>query len=161
MIAVYPNKVLKTPCEEVSSVPEGHIETLQQVLRATRGLAIAANQIGVLERIIVLGDVSCVGDRVLLNPVIIQMSTYRIKAEERCLSFPGLVVRIKRSAHITIKYRDEEWREKEYRISDLSAVVLQHEVDHLNGITFIQRLNRIQRAMLVTKLKRMKRQFKV
>jgi len=100
------------------------------------GRAIAAPQIGVLKKIVYLQI-----DKpwLMLNPLVISSSDEMITLWDDCMSFPDLLVRVKRHAWIFIEYRDETWNEHRLRVDGASSELLQHEIDHLDGILAVSR----------------------
>jgi peptide deformylase len=100
------------------------------------GRAIAAPQIGVMKRVIYMFIDKPV---VFINPVICDKSDEMIELWDECMSFPGLLVKVKRHKSIRIKYKDENWNDKEEFLSGDLSELLQHEYDHLDGILAVQR----------------------
>ena len=134
------NPLLYQLSEEVQ---ESELETLPALtedlfdcIRAVRreygfGRAIAAPQIGVLKRIIcVLTD----KPYVILNPALEFPDEEQMEVTDNCMSFPGLLVRVKRYRRCILRYRDESWQEQELMLEDDMSELLQHECDHLDGI---------------------------
>jgi peptide deformylase len=113
------------------------IERMTLVMREAHGLGLAAPQVGVSTRVIVYdaGD----GLRVLVNPVILKKSGEQDDPPEGCLSIPGLQGVVKRAKEIRVKGFDERGKPVMRRASELEARVIQHELDHLDGILFIDR----------------------
>lgn len=105
-----------------------------------RGRAIAAPQIGLLKRIICLDT-----DRrhALVNPVLTADGDEMMELWDDCMSFPNLLVRLKRFRRVTITFRDTEWNEKVWKLSDDMSELIQHEYDHLDGILAISRAENI------------------
>jgi len=100
------------------------------------GRAIAAPQIGVLKRIVYLQI-----DKpwLLINPVVAALSQEMIELWDDCMSFPDLLVRVRRHACFTMTYHDENWREHQLRIDGVLSELLQHEIDHLDGVLAVSR----------------------
>jgi peptide deformylase len=106
--------------------------------RATHGWgrAIAAPQIGVLKRIVYLHmDKSWL----LINPAMTDLSEERVEIWDDCMSFPDLLVRVERHVSFTLRYRDEDWTEKTTHIEGELSELLQHEIDHLDGVLAVSR----------------------
>lgn len=95
---------------------------------------------------------------VLVNPEIHEPSKKTDQHEEGCLSFPGIRASIPRSVEITLRYMDLDGHHREVKLRDFLARVVQHEVDHLNGVLFIDRMSVAKRFVLDKKLKRMKQE---
>ena len=149
-IVKYPSPLLKKKCSPVlgiTSETKKIIRTMVDAMRTGNGIGLAANQIGKLLRILVLSLPQKDGkpsDVVLINPMVLQKKGMTFE-EEGCLSFPGLHTKIKRHKMVVVRAINERGREVEITAEDLLSRVLQHEIDHLNGITFVQRLPFFQR----------------
>ncbi len=106
--------------------------------RATHGWgrAIAAPQIGVLKRVVYLHV-----DKpwLLINPVMSDLSDERVELWDDCMSFPDLLVRVKRHVSFRLEYRDPDWTEKTVRNDGVLSELLQHEIDHLDGVLAVAR----------------------
>lgn len=101
-----------------------------------RGRAIAAPQIGVKKRVVYMHIDEPV---VFVNPVLDQMSDETFELWDDCMSFPELLVRVRRHRHCRLTFRDESWKEQEWELEGDLSELLQHEVDHLDGILAVQR----------------------
>ncbi|GAB4311168.1 MAG: peptide deformylase [Candidatus Sumerlaeia bacterium] len=133
------------------------------------GLGLAGPQVGLDMRLIVL-DVDQVDEKnhtwrpnrrhlqVFLNPEILEESEEDGPYNEGCLSIPGVQAEVFRPLRVTVRYRDLEFRERTIEADGLLARVLQHEIDHLNGVLFIDRISRAARLKLAGKLNRIKKQ---
>ena len=143
-------------------------EGLHEIRRKDGGIGLAAPQVGIDTRALVIGmgSLQTEGaedyDQVFFNPVVTSTEgndTYMI---EGCLSFPGLFVKVKRPEDIVLQWETEEGSECTETFSGITSRILQHEIDHLNGVTFIKRANRfhLQKAQKELKLsKRNKRKL--
>lgn len=144
-IKKYPNPILKKRASEIKTITEkikNIANDMLETLQATDGLGLSGNQIGLLKRIIVVK----IEDKplVIINPKIINTSG-QIEASEGCLSFPSLFVNIKRFANVTFKGLGINGDEIKGEASGLSSRIIQHEIDHLDSILFIDRLEKIER----------------
>jgi len=115
-----------------------------ETMYAHNGIGLAANQVGINKRIVVV-DISLKGEKkvlpiALINPIITYQSKKKQIAEEGCLSFPGFFDKISRSVSIEVEYYDINGKKQKILAEGLLARVLQHEIDHINGITFIERM---------------------
>lgn len=119
------------PREDVSAL----VGDMWAVMEAGNGRGLAANQIGVLKRVIVVHADSF--KQVFVNPVIVRKAGYG-KSEEGCLTYPGVKVRVPRAKRITVEGFDELWRPVQFKLQGLAAICVQHEIDHLNGITIVR-----------------------
>ncbi|RMG99174.1 MAG: peptide deformylase [Aquificota bacterium] len=163
-ILKFPNPVLKTPTQRVDVIDK-EIKNLVQDMFDTmyhaEGVGLAANQIGVSLRIMVI-DTSSKKDSpplklVLINPEVLSAegkTTYK----EGCLSFPGLVIEVERFSKVRVKAQDLNGEEKVYEFEGFPAIVFQHEMDHLDGITFIERVNGLRRRLALEKYAKLQRQ---
>ena len=103
------------------------------------GVGLAANQVGLDQRIIVVREVPTDVVTVMLNPEIIKKSTSEKVRNEGCLSYPGVVLPVPRSVNISVKYESPGGGSMTRKLSEYVARIVQHEVDHLDGITFLDR----------------------
>jgi len=132
------------------------IERMIAALRNANGVGLAAPQIGVSSRVVVIDtEYGEAPPRVLVNPEMISTSEETVVEDEGCLSLPGISLDVKRSARVSVRAQNETG--EEYTIVDASGLLakaLQHEIDHLNGILFIDHVSAIQRGLLRGKLKK-------
>ncbi len=162
-IVKYPDPVLKKPTDRVDVIDEEIRKIVQDMFDTMyheEGVGLAANQIGIPLRIMVI-DTTSKKDAppvkaVLINPELLQ-SEGRITYREGCLSFPGLSVEVQRARRVLVRAWDLEGQVKEYDLEGFPAIVFQHEFDHLNGITFIDRLNGIKRRLALEKYARLQK----
>ncbi|MDD3655158.1 MAG: peptide deformylase [Atribacterota bacterium] len=133
--------------EEIRELVQNMIETMY----AEGGVGLAAPQVGVSKRIIVL-DTEEKGVIVLINPVLIKREG-ESKEEEGCLSVPGIYSTVRRSSIITVEAMDLNEKKIQITQEGFLAIVLQHEIDHLDGYLFIDRLSPAKRLMLKEQLK--------
>ncbi|NPB07922.1 MAG: peptide deformylase [Aquificae bacterium] len=163
-ILVFPHELLKKPTHEVDVIDREVKELVRDMFETmyeAEGVGLAANQIGVPLRVMVI-DTSPKEDSppiklVLINPVILEKEG-RIKYKEGCLSFPGLSVEVERARRVKVRALNEHGEPVEVVLEDFPAVVFQHEFDHLQGITFIDRLKGIKRRMALEKYKKLRRE---
>lgn len=139
------------------------LEDMYDTMEAVGGIGLAANQIGLDLQLAVIKyedkDSFKKYDIVIINPEIVDSdgSTYE---EEGCLSFPGFFVKVKRFARVKVRALNQKGLPVEIKAEGLLAKALQHEIDHLNGITFIDRLPLAQKLKLKPTLLKLKRQWK-
>lgn len=145
-IRVVPDPVLRRKARKISALDNSLrrlIGDMRETLKDANGVGLAAPQIGVSLRIIVIHIPGEEGkedkDFVLINPEIVKKSGER-EIEERCLSIPGYRGQLKRACNVTVKGRDENWKEVRIKADELLAQALEHEIDHLNGILYIDLL---------------------
>ena len=160
-IIQYPDPVLAAKAEPVEIVDDAIralAADMAETMYAAPGVGLAANQIGVLKRIIVV-DVSEDKSELitLINPEIIELSDELCENEEGCLSLKGLFEKVKRPASVVVKYLDLDGKEQVISATDLLAVCLQHEIDHLDGQVFIDHLSQLKKDRARTKLSKLRR----
>lgn len=158
-IKIYGEEVLRQSAAEVQNI-DGKLvdfmDSLVKTLKNSNGLGLAANQVGLAKRIYAV-DMSYFdvvkSPLVIINPVVQELSG-SAKAEEGCLSFPGLYLEVERPDRAVITGLDKDGKEIIIEGTGLVARVLLHELDHLNGKLFIDHLSSLQRGLLKGKLKR-------
>lgn len=163
-IHTLPSPVLRQKAVAVDSVSE-QVRTLMdnmlETMYAGKGIGLAANQVGVLKRVIVM-DIAANGDEasplLMANPEIIEHSSDLNVHEEGCLSVPGQYAKIQRPRFVSVRYLDREGEVRHLSTDGLLSTCIQHEIDHLNGIVFVDKLSAVKRAMIVRKLKKTARQ---
>lgn len=126
------------------------VKEMEQTLRSIQGIGLATTQIGVLKRVIVF-DVG-EGLQVLLNPEIVWKSKEEVEEEEGCLSIPGTRMPVKRAARVKVKASDLDGKPVAINADGLLARVLQHEVDHLNGMLIIDRTSPKERRRVLEEM---------
>ncbi len=142
-IRIYPDPILK------EKIPESNIsdkdlkkyyKIMPEIMYDNNGAGLAAPQIGIKERIITID----VGDGLvfMINPVIVEQSEEKDEDEEGCLSVPGTYLDILRSTSVKVEFYDENLKHKTMDFNDLGARAVQHEIDHLNGIIILDRVDR-------------------
>jgi len=126
------------------------VEDLHETMKAYNGVGLAANQVGVLQRVLVVDVPQEDGPRVrhcLVNPVIEQRSG-TMKGEEGCLSIPGIYEDVTRAQKIRVRALNEKGEPVQFEAEDYLARAIQHEVDHLDGVLFVDRLSLLKRQFL-------------
>lgn len=162
-IILYPDRRLETPCEPVEEFDTGGLHQLLadmfDAMYYHEGLGLAAPQIGVMKRVAVI-DPSFGRDSskkvILINPTIIDTQGTQ-SSEEGCLSFPGFVEPITRSMSVIVSARDPVGAAVSLQSDGLLSRAFQHEIDHLNGVLFIQRMSSLKRDLIRRKIRRMLR----
>ena len=162
-ILTEPDPVLRKKCEPLEKVDadlKKLMDDMLETMYAAPGIGLAAVQVGILKRLIVV-DISRAEEKknpiFLINPQIIHKSKKTSVYEEGCLSIPGQFAEIERPAECTLKYIDYNGQEKELKADGLLATCVQHEVDHLNGILFIDYLSKLKKDMIIKKLVKQKK----
>ena len=164
-IVIEPDPILRKKSESLEKVDDEIRKLLDDMLEtmyAAPGIGLAAVQVGILKRIIVI-DISKDEEKktplFLLNPEIISRSKKTSVYEEGCLSLPGHFAEIERPAECQVKFIDYDGKEKELVADGLLATCIQHEIDHLNGVLFIDYLSKLKKDMIVKKLIKQKKEF--
>ena len=147
-----------TPVEHVDDSVRQLVADMFETMYAAPGVGLAATQVNVHKRIVVI-DVSDDKDQplVFINPEITVLDQDQADCEEGCLSVPGYSETVSRPAHIRVKALNEHGESFELLPSDLLAVCIQHEVDHLNGKLFVDYLSPLKRQRIRSKLEKEQR----
>lgn len=166
-IVEVPDPRLRAVCEPVAEITDetrAFIADLFDSMYAARGIGLAAPQVGVLRRIMVIDLQEREGEEegedaepvrnphAFINPEIVwesdELSTYN----EGCLSIPEQYAEVQRPARCRIRWRDEQGEAREAEFDGLMSTCVQHEIDHLNGVLFIDHISRLKRDMVLKKL---------
>lgn len=154
-IIIFGDPVLRMRAREVAdfdAVLRDLADDMLETLRAANGVGLAANQVGVLKRVFVWEHEGRRG--VFVNPAIVETSTETVVADEGCLSFPGLFYPAERPQRAHLRGVDVHGRPIEEHGEGLFARILLHELDHLNGILFIDHLARHDRKEAMRRIRR-------
>ena len=164
-IVIEPDPILReksATLEKVDNELRKLLDDMLETMYAAPGIGLAAVQVGILKRLIVI-DISKDKEKknplFLINPEIIFRSKKTSIYEEGCLSLPGHFAEIERPAECQIKFIDYEGKEKELKADGLLATCIQHEVDHLNGILFVDYLSKLKKDMIIKKLIKHKKEL--
>ena len=164
-ILTEPNKILRQkslPVEKVDKEIQTLMDDMLETMYAAPGIGLAAVQIGVPKKIIVLDiarDHEPKKPMYFINPEIVSSSKNKATYEEGCLSVPGQFAEIARSDQCYIKYLDYNGQKKELNAQGLLATCIQHEMDHLKGILFIDYLSKFKKTFIVKKLSKRKKEL--
>jgi peptide deformylase len=147
------------PVDGPTSDVERLVDDLIETMYAAPGIGLAAPQVGVPLRVFVV-DVSVGRDpdglMVFINPEFVERDGTQIE-EEGCLSVPGFNATVMRPSRVVVKGRDRDWREHQREGTGLLARAFQHEMDHLDGTLFVDRLRGIKRDLIVRKIRKLTR----
>lgn len=163
-IIVAPDPRLKGKAEKVATVDAGVARLMADMLEtmyAAPGVGLAAPQVGVSKRVIVIdaaGEKEKPQPLKMANPEIIWASDETLPYEEGCLSLPDYYDEVERPARIKVRYLDHQNEVRELEAEGLLAVVIQHEMDHLEGLLFVDHLSSLRRNMILRKLTKLKKQ---
>ncbi len=158
-----PNPIFRKVAESISDVNEmvkANAAAMLEILYHEKGIGLAANMVGLLERIIVV-DLQEEGVRTpftMINPIITQRSDGLQLYEEASLSFPGISAQISRHQSISVSYIDLAGQEQSQKAEGWLAAVIQHEMDYLDGRTYLDHLKPVKRQMLMKKYQKAQRQ---
>lgn len=167
MLQIYPAHMLALECQPVQEADFGDkldalVAEMRAILEQTGGIGIAANQVGVPLRVFLMnirdpGDTAepaetGPGFMVFVNPVVQPVGTGRVRCQEGCLSFPGVYEWIERPSAVAMRYQTQTGEVKEAHLEDTWAVCAQHEQDHLNGKTFLERVSPLKRKFMLKDL---------
>jgi len=162
LILTEPNKLLRQvskPVENVGQEERDLMDDMLDTMYAAPGIGLAAIQIGVPKRIIVM-DISGNNDkkepRYFVNPIIINKNKEKAKYEEGCLSVPDQFAEIERPNTCDVEYLDYDGKKKLLKTDGLLATCIQHEMDHLEGILFIDYLSKLKKSIIIKKLSKIK-----
>lgn len=152
-LVYHPDERLRVTCDPVEKV-DRRVQQLMRDLNETmlhedRGVGLAAPQIGVLERIIAVNTRQAGETLLMANPVITWSSKETKPWREGCMSIPDVFAEVVRPDKVRVSYLDENSEPQEVEADGLLSVVLQHEIDHINGVLFIDHLSRLKRDLVL------------
>ena len=156
LVRKYGDPSLKSRALEVDRFDDAlreEIRRMGQVMHDALGIGLAATQVGVMHRVLVYRVDPDAPVAAVVNPVIEWVSDERESLEEGCLSLPGVLVEVERPVHVRVRAQDENGDEQLIEASGLEARVLQHEIDHLEGVLILDRTTRDQRKQAMRALR--------
>ncbi len=164
-IITIPDPILRKISEPVKSIDK-EIKKLAKDMLETMynapGIGLAAVQVGILKRVIVI-DLSKKDEKnnplFIINPELTFKSDELVSYEEGCLSIPNQFAEVKRPNKCSVNYLDIEGNKKEIQAEGLLATCIQHEIDHLNGILFIDHLSKLKKDLIIKKVKKQKKEI--
>ena len=157
-LVLLPQPVLRQVAQPVGDITDDILQladNMVETMYAAPGIGLAANQVGLLKRVIVM---DCARDDEppalwkMFNPEIIWCSEDSKKMEEGCLSIPGHNAEVVRPSEVHVSYNDVEGQKQEMQATGLLAACVQHEIDHLNGVLFLDHLSRLKRDIIMRKV---------
>ncbi len=162
-IKTYGSKVLRVKAKTMVDFGgdlDTFLDRMKSIMIAEQGVGLAAPQVGVSKRIILFYVDPKESSRVdaMINPEIIASSDEFEKSEEGCLSVPYIRGEVRRLLEVEVKYQSVDGTEHTDRFHDLTARIIQHEIDHTNGILFVDHLSFAKRAMIRGKLRKLARE---
>ena len=162
IILTEPNKMLRQvskPIEKVGEIERKLMDDMLDTMYAAPGIGLAAIQVGVPKRIIVMDisrDENKKEPRYFVNPVITNKNLEKARYEEGCLSVPNQFAEIDRPNSCEVEYLDYDGKKQLLKADGLLATCIQHEMDHLEGILFIDYLSKLKKTMIIKKLSKIK-----
>ncbi|MCH8810017.1 MAG: peptide deformylase [Proteobacteria bacterium] len=156
-------KQISAPVERVDDATRQLMDDMLETMYQAPGVGLAAPQVGVLRRIIVLDAAKKDEERqpyAMVNPELVRVSDQDMRSEEGCLSLPEHYADVVRPAAIRVRYLDREGEVREHDADGLLATCIQHEMDHLDGILFVDHLSALKRNMILRKLTKAKKSGK-
>jgi peptide deformylase len=162
-ILTIPDPILRKkakPIERVDVKLRRLVDDMLATMYEAPGIGLAAPQLGILRRLIVMDpakDEAPKSPIVMVNPEILERSQEMRVHDEGCLSIPDFTAEIERPAKTRVSYVDPQGKKKEAELEGIWSTLVQHEIDHLNGVLFIDYLSRLKRDMVVRKFTKQKR----
>lgn len=157
-VLTIPDDKLRQVAEPVAAITPEILKILDDMLDtmyAENGIGLAAPQVGIMKRLIIIDVAQRLEDRrapiFMINPEIISQSEETWTYEEGCLSIPGSYADVERPEKVTVRYMDRDGKQQELIGNQLTASCLQHEIDHLNGVLFIDYISKLKKSMIVRK----------
>ena len=168
-IIIVPDPVLKEiakPIETITDEIKRQAADMIETMYDAPGIGLAANQVGKLNRMFVMDvdyrkDETSRDAKVLINPEIIWRSEEMSVMEEGCLSIPKQYAEVERPRTVRVKYIDLNGQVQEMEGTDLASHCLQHELDHLNGVLFVDYLSRLKRNMILRKMDKLSKENEI
>jgi len=154
-------KVKCTPVDAVDSEVRQLMDDMLETMYLAPGIGLAAPQVGVTKRILVVDCSPKDGPAEpirMANPEIVWQSETLCLYEEGCLSLPEQYAEVERPDKVRVRYRDENDMEQELEAEGLLATCVQHEIDHLDGVIFVDHISSLKRRMILRRLQKLKRQ---
>lgn len=163
-ILIAPDARLKKVCAPVANIDGRVVQLMDDMLETmykALGIGLAAPQVGLLERLIVVDVADHKTEKpnpiVMVNPELVWSSDELSTYNEGCLSIPEIYADVTRPAQVKVRYVDRAGEVREIEADGLLATCVQHEIDHLNGILFIDHLSQLKRSMILRKMQKLKK----
>ena len=158
-----PDPILKKVCARVEQVDDdirSLMDDMLETMYAAPGVGLAAPQVGVHKRVIVVDAAGADEQRApvqMADPELVEVSEEEVMNEEGCLSFPDQFAEIMRPARIRVRYLDHENKIRELDADGMRAVCIQHEMDHLDGVLFVDYLSALKRKIILRKMSKLRK----
>ena len=153
-------RVVADPVEEIDDEIKTLARDMLETMYEAPGIGLAAPQVGALKRVVVMDlskDDEPKNPIVMINPEIVKYSEETVTTEEGCLSIPELYYEVERPAEVTVRYTDLEGKEHTTDATERLAICMQHEIDHLDGVLYIDYLSRLKRDRVLKKFQKAER----
>ena len=163
-VLTYPNKFLQQPTKPVENIDEviqKLVADMAETMYEAPGVGLAAIQVGSDKQVLVYDEKPAENDRrygVIINPKILETEGQIISENEGCLSVPDFRSDVKRAARIVVEGVDRDGKSLRFEADGFLAIVLQHEIDHLNGTLFIDRISALKRELYKRRMKKIMRE---
>lgn len=163
-IITLPDPLLHQPSLPIERVDDELLrlaDDMIETMYSAQGIGLAAVQVGVLRRLIVVDVDGNEKERqplIFINPEIVDNSSKVSSYQEGCLSIPSVYAEVERPASVTVRYINSLGKQEECSADGLLATCLQHEIDHLNGLLFIDHLSKLKRNMVIKRFNKLQRQ---
>jgi peptide deformylase len=163
-ILTFPNKFLQQPTQPVENIDEDIqklVVDMAETMYDAPGVGLAAIQVGSDKQVLVYDEKPTESDRgygVIINPKIVETEGQIISENEGCLSVPDFRSDVKRAARIVVEGVDRDGKSLRFEADGFLAIVLQHEIDHLNGTLFIDRISALKRELYKRRMKKIMRE---
>jgi len=179
-LVIAPDPILQKISSKVEKIDDelkSFMKDMVHTMYNERGVGLAAVQVGRLDRVLVIDvdyevvdgehihgngcgsscsvEVKNTNPRYFINPEIVEFSDEHISYSEGCLSFPGATSKVERSESVCVKYLDFDGVERKEVMEDLMSICIQHEMDHLNGITFVDHISKLKRDLILKKMRKL------
>ena len=156
-IKIYGEPILREKASKVNKIEKDDISIIEKMIDAmyiNEGMGLSAPQIGISKQIIVVkGENEVIK---LINPEILKREGEE-EAKEGCLSIPNIYVEVKRANYVSVEGRNEKWEPVTIEVEGLTARILQHEIDHLNGILIVDYASPVNKVLVKKQLKKLRR----
>ena len=157
-VLIYPDPILRRGGQPITAFDQdlkALADRMMEAMYEEGGVGLAAPQVGIEKKLLVLNPSGSrddrAGERVLCNPKIVRKKKWEF-GEEGCLSFPGIQAEVERSVEITVAYQDLEGAEQQLKCDGWLARIVQHEIDHLEGVFFVDRLTATEKLRVKQQL---------
>ncbi len=165
LVLTVPDSRLRQVAAPVRGVDKGVVHLMKEMLEtmyAAPGIGLSAPQVGILKRVIVVDIAGSTGDSAhnplcMANPAILWASGEYSSCNEGCLSLPGQYARVNRPSSILVRYLDQQNKTRDCTADGLLATVIQHEMDHLDGVLFVDHLSKLRRDIITRRLQKARR----